>query len=62
MESLFVLGYYGIVVEIEHALVASIISMRIFGNGVSQLESLSTQLIFSLVVWLLCVYSWLSLV
>ena len=36
-----------IVVELELALVVSIVILRIFGNGVSKLESLSTQLIFA---------------
>ena len=43
MKLFFVLGQSNIVVKLELALVVNIVSMRIFGNGVSQLESLSTQ-------------------
>ena len=45
MESFFVRGHLDIFVELKLAQVASIASMRIFGDGVSQFESLSTQLI-----------------
>ena len=43
MKLIFVLGQSDIVVKLELALVVNIVSMRIFGNAVSQLESLSTQ-------------------
>ena len=53
MESLFVWGHLDTFVEIELAFVASIVNMQIFCDDVSQLESLSIQLIFAWVVWLL---------
>ena len=47
MESFFVRGHLDIFIKLELAQVASIASMRIFGHGVSQFESLSTQLILA---------------
>ena len=47
MESFFELGHLYTSVELELALVESILNMTIFSDGVSQLESLSTQLIFA---------------
>ncbi|KAG5605865.1 hypothetical protein H5410_027357 [Solanum commersonii] len=42
MELFFVRGHLDIFVELEPAQVASIASMRIFGDGVSQFESLGS--------------------
>ena len=43
MKSFFVWGHADTVVKLEFEFVANIVRMRIFGNGLSQLESLSTQ-------------------
>ena len=43
MKLFFVLGQSDIVFKLELAIVVNTVSMRIFGNVVSQLESLSTQ-------------------
>ena len=47
MKLFFVLGQSDIVFKLELALVVNIVCMRIFGNGVSQLESLSIQLSYT---------------
>ena len=47
MKSFFMLGHSDTVVKVELELVANIVSMRIFGHGLSQLQSLSTQQIFA---------------
>lgn len=57
MESFFVLEQSDCVVWLELALVAIIVSMKIFRNGVLQHESLSAQMIFTWVVMSCCVGS-----
>lgn len=50
-------GHVDIFIELELALVSSIVSSRIFGNVVSQLEFLSLQLSnASVVSFLLCTF------
>lgn len=46
-------GYSNVLIEIEVAFEESHSSIRIFGNGVQELESLSTQLSVAYVIWLL---------
>lgn len=53
IESFFVWGNLDTIVELEVPLVASVVSIRIIGNGVSQNEYLSTQLILQIVVSIL---------
>ena len=43
MKSFFLLGHSAIVVKLELALLVNIVSMKIFGNGMSQIKSFSTE-------------------
>ena len=43
MKLFFVLGQSNIVVKLELALLVNIVSMKIFGNGMSQIKSFSTE-------------------
>ena len=53
MESFFVWGHLDTFVDLELALVASIVNMIIFDDGVLDIEYLSTQLSYACVIWVL---------